>query len=220
MLELHADPITINCRKVLAGLQLMDAPYKLVHVDYFKGAQKEMPYIGLNPNASVPALRDGDFELWESNAILMYAADKLGTPAAQNAYPSNLQVRSDINRWLLWESSSWFAACYVYLVENCVKPLLGGAADAAVLEAHNAQFHKLASILDARLARHQWVAGTANPTIADIALAAPLHLHGWQQIPFAQHTHIKRWMFEGVEKLPCWHNTYVGEGFSLEPIAA
>ena len=76
MLELHADPITINCRKVLAGLQLMDAPYKLVHVDYFKGAQKEMPHIGLNPNASVPAMRDGAFELWESNAILMYAADK------------------------------------------------------------------------------------------------------------------------------------------------
>ena len=52
-MEIHADPITINCRKVLAGLQLMGAPYKLVHVDYFKGAQKEMPYIGLNPNASV-----------------------------------------------------------------------------------------------------------------------------------------------------------------------
>lgn len=52
MIEIHADPITINCRKVLAGLQLIDAPYKLVHVDYFKGAQKEMPYVGLNPNAS------------------------------------------------------------------------------------------------------------------------------------------------------------------------
>ena len=217
MLEIHADPITINCRKVLAGLQLMDAPYKLVHVDYFKGAQKEMPFIGLNPNASIPAMRDGDFELWESNAILMYAADKMSD---ERAYPRGLRVRADINRWLLWESSSWFSACYVYLVENCVKPLLGGAADETVLDAHNAQFHKLATILNDRLASHKWVAGTAQPTIADIALAAPLHLHGWQKIPFAQHTHIKRWMFEGVEKLPCWHNTYVGEGFSLEPIAA
>jgi glutathione S-transferase len=216
-MEIHADPITVNCRKVLAGLQLIGAPYKLSHVDYFKGAQKEMPYIGLNPNASVPAMRDGDFELWESNAILMYAADKMGN---DKAYPRELRTRADINRWLLWESSSWFPACYVYLVENCVKPLLGGAADQAVLDAHNAQFHKLAAILDARLAKHKWVAGTDNPTIADIALAAPLHLHGWQRIPFGPHAHIKRWLFEGVEKLPCWDNTYVGEGFSLERKAA
>lgn len=217
MIEIHADPITINCRKVLAGLQLIDAPYKLVHVDYFKGAQKEMPYIKLNPNASVPAMRDGDFELWESNAILMYAADKMNN---DSAYPRDIRVRADINRWLLWESSSWFAACYVYLVENCVKPLLGGSADDSVLAAHHAQFHKLAAILDASLAAHQWVAGTANPTIADIALASPLHLHGWQKIPFAQHKNIQCWMFEGVEKLPCWHNTHVGVGFSLEHQAA
>ena len=212
-MEIHADPITINCRKVLAGLQLMGAPYKLVHVDYFKGAQKEMPYIGLNPNASVPAMRDGDFELWESNAILMYAGDKTGN---ERAYPRDLRTRADINRWLLWESSSWFPACYVYLVENCVKPLLGGEADQNVLDAHNAQFHKLAAILDARLAKHQWVAGTEHPTIADIALAAPLHLHGWQRVPLEQHVHISRWLLEGIEKLPCWQNTHVGKGFTLE----
>ena len=212
-MEIHADPITINCRKVLAGLQLMGAPYELVHVDYFKGAQKEMPYVGLNPNASVPAMRDGDFDLWESNAILMYAGDKTGN---ERAYPRDLRTRADINRWLLWESSSWFPACYVYLVENCVKPLLGGEADQNVLDAHNAQFHKLAAILDARLAKHQWVAGTEHPTIADIALAAPLHLHGWQRVPLEQHVHISRWLLEGIEKLPCWQNTHVGKGFTLE----
>ncbi len=216
-MEIHADPITVNCRKVLAGLQLMGAPYKLVHVDYFKGAQKEMPYIGLNPNASVPAMRDGDFELWESNAILMYAADKTGS---ERAYPRDLRTRADINRWLLWESSSWFPACYVYLVENCVKPLLGGAADQTVLDAHDAQFHKLAAILNARLAKHQWVAGTEYPSIADIALAAPLHLHGWQRVPLEQYAHIRGWLFEGVEKLPCWRSTHVSEGFVLERIAA
>ena len=216
-MKIYADPITVNCRKVLAGLDFLNAPFEKVHVDYFKGEQKEPAYLAINPNASMPAMSDGDLVLWESNAILQYAADKHDR---DSAYPKDLKKRADINRWLLWESSSWFAACYVYLVENCVKPLLGGAADAAVLDAHNAQFHKLAAILDARLASHKWVAGGDNATIADIALAAPLHLHGWQQIPFAQHTHIKRWMFEGVEKLPCWHNTYVGEGFSLEPIAA
>ena len=212
-IQIHADPITVNCRKVLAGLQLIGAPFEKVHVDYFKGEQKGEAYVALNPNASVPAMVDDGFVLWESNAILQYAADKMGNA---QAYPTELRTRADINRWLLWESSSWFPACYVFLVENCVKPLLGGAADPAVLNAQAVQFHKLAGILDARLARHDWVAGTAGPTIADIALAAPMHLHGWQQLPLNDHPNLKRWLLERVEPLPCWQATWVGEGFSTQ----
>lgn len=210
-MQVYADPITVNCRKVLAGLDFLEVPFERVHVDYFKGEQKEPAYLAVNPNASVPALRDGDFTLWESNAILQYAADKAGR---DSAYPRDLQKRADINRWLLWESSSWFPSTYVFLVENCVKPLLGAEADPAVLDAQAVQFHKLAGILDARLANSRWVCGDA-PTIADIALAAPIHLHPYQKLPLADHPHLQRWMTQQVEKLPCWDKTYVGPGFTL-----
>ena len=215
-MHIYADPITVNCRKVLAGLDFLQAPFERVHVDYFKGEQKEPAYTAINPNASVPAMKDGDFVLWESNAILQYAADKLGR---DSAYPRDLRTRADINRWLLWESSSWFPSCYVFLVENCVKPLLGAQPDPAVLDAQAAQFHKLAGILDARLAGQPWVAGD-QPTIADIALAAPMHMHAEQQLPLADHPNLKRWMTERVEALPCWHKTYVGPGFTLTRPAA
>ena len=210
-MQVYADPITVNCRKVLAGLDFLDAPFERVHVDYFKGEQKEPGYTSINPNASVPALRDGDFVLWESNAILQYVADKLGR---DSAYPRDLQRRADINRWLLWESSSWFPSCYVFLVEHCVKPLLGAEADPAVLEAQAAQFHKLAGILDARLAGSRWISGE-QPTIADIALAAPMHLHAEQKLPLADHPNLRRWMTEDVEALPSWQKTWVGPGFTL-----
>ena len=88
-MQVYADPITVNCRKVLAGLDFLDAPFERVHVDYFKGEQKEPGYTSVNPNASVPALRDGDFVLWESNAILQYVADKLGR---DSAYPRQRDV--------------------------------------------------------------------------------------------------------------------------------
>ncbi len=209
-MKVYADPITVNCRKVLDGIDLIGARYELVHVDYFKGQQKEPAYTAINPNASIPAMVDDDLVLWESNAILQYAADKVGNDAA---YPRELKRRADINRWLLWESSSWFPSCYVFLVENCVKPLLGAEADPAVLDAQAAQFHKLAGILDARLANQRWVAGD-GPTIADIALAAPMHLHGWQRLPLADHPNLRRWMLEDVEQLPCWQKTAVYEGFT------
>ena len=150
-----------------------------------------------------------------TDAILQYAADKAGR---DSAYPRDLQQRADVNRWLLWESSSWFPSAYVFLVENCVKPLLGSQPDPAVLDAQAAQFHKLAGILDARLAGSRWVCGD-HPTIADIALAAPIHLHAWQKLPLSDHPNLQRWMTQQVEPMPCWKKTHVGEGFTLNPSA-
>ena len=216
MLKLYADPITVNCRKAIAGLDLIGIPYERIHIDYFTGQQQSAEYIALNPNAALPALVDDDFVLWESNAILQYAADKLGNTSA---YPTDLRVRADINRWLLWEASAWFPSCYVYLVENCVKPLLKGQPDPATIAAQDATFHKLAGILDARLANSQWIAG-GSPTIADIALAAPIHLHAYQKLPLVPYAHLRRWMIEGIEKLPCWERSFVGENFTLERNAA
>jgi len=158
---------------------------------------------------------DSDFVLWESNSILQYAADKYGCEAA---YPHDLEQRADINRWMFWEAANWFPSCYVFLVENCVKPLLGAQPDAAVLHAQQVQFHKLAGILNQRLAGRDWVVGK-GPTIADIALAAPMHLHGWQQLPLADHPHLKRWLTQNVESLPCWQKTWVGEGFKTLAVA-
>ena len=215
-MKIYADPITVNCRKVLAGLDFMGVPYELVHTDYFTAQQKSPAYLAINPNASLPAMVDGDFVLWESNAILQYAADKVGNEAA---YPRDLKARADINRWLLWESSSWFPSAYVYLVEHCVKPLFSQQPDAAVLAAQADQFHKLAGILDARLAGREWISGS-KPTIADIALAAPMHLHGWQKLPIGDHPNLRRWLTDNVERLPSWQKTWVGENFVTTKAAA
>ena len=76
-MELLLDPITVNCRKVLAGFKLIGADYTIKKIDYFKGNKKWRIH-AINPNQSIPALRDGDMVLWESNAILQYAADKVG----------------------------------------------------------------------------------------------------------------------------------------------
>lgn len=214
-MQVHADPISVNCRKVLAGLHFIGAPFEEVYVDYFKGGQKSPEYTALNPNQSLPALVDGDFVLWESNAILQYVADKSNNASAYSLDP---QKRADINRWLLWEAAQWFPSCYVYLVENCVKPVLGAAPDPAVITAQDPTFHKLAGILDARLAESKWLTGD-EPSIADIAVAAPMHLHAWQKLPLDPHPNLKRWMLEGIEKLPAWRRTNIAEGFKVAPLA-
>lgn len=214
-MDIYADPITVNCRKVVAGLKLMGVDYNLVKVDYFAGEQKGEAYRAINPNASLPALKDGDLVLWESNAMLQYAADK---HRKLEQYPADPAVRADINRWLFWEASAWFPSCYVYLVEHCVKPLLGDRPDPAVIAGEAENFHKLAGILDARLAGRDWLCGDA-PTLADIVVAAPMHLHQWSRLPLDEHPNLVRWMTRSVEPLPCWKATHVSEGFKVADAA-
>ena len=214
-MEIIADPITVNCRKVLAGLKLIGADYTLTRVDYFKGDQKSPEVVAINPNATIPVMRDGDLVLWESNSIMQYAADKVGNASA---YPTDLATRADVNRWLLWECGAWFSTCYVHLVENCVKPLLGDQPDPAVLDGEAPNFHKLAGIMDARLSGSAYLCAD-QPTIADVAVASPMHLHGWAKLPLDDHPNVVRWMTEGIETQPWWKATHVGEGFTVSEAA-
>ena len=77
-MELLLDPITVNCRKVLAGFKLIGADYTIKKIDYFQGEQKSPEYTAINPNQTIPTLRDGDLIIWESNPILQYVSDKVG----------------------------------------------------------------------------------------------------------------------------------------------
>lgn len=214
-MEIFADPITVNCRKVFAGLRMMGVNYQHHHVDYFTGQQKSPEFTAINPNQALPALRDGDFVLWESNAMLQYIADKHDKT---EFYPRDTVARSDLNRWLFWEAAHWFPSTYVYLVENCVKPVLGGEADPTVLAGERERFDRLAGILNDRLSDRPYIMGD-SVTIADIAVAAPMHLHRWQQLPLDDYSNIRAWITERIEPQPFWKATHVAEGFKFEPQA-
>ncbi|KAJ9661072.1 hypothetical protein H2198_002231 [Neophaeococcomyces mojaviensis] len=212
-LEVYLDPCTVNSRKVLAGLQLTNTPYEVKPVDYFKGEQKSDWYAKINPFKTVPAAVDGDMVLTESNAILAYAADLVG---ATSAYPQDLKKRANVNRWLLWETSSWFPSCYIYLVEYVVKPLLGAQPDQSVIDKEAPKWNHLAQCLDNQLSQTKWICGD-DVTIADIAIAGPMHLHAACKLPLDNYPNLKRWMTEGIEQLPCWKNTQGAVNKALVP---
>lgn len=134
----------------------------------------------------------------------MYAADTTG---ADSAYPKDLRVRADANRWLLWEASVWFQTNYVYLVEYVVKPLLSAEPDQSVIDKEAPKWHKAASVLDTRLGETgKWIIPGSSPTIVDMAVASAMHLHAAQKLPLDQHTNIQRWIAD-VEALPAWQKT-------------
>lgn len=213
-LEVHLDPCTVNSRKVLAALSHLKTPYTLKKMSYFGGDHKSPAYRKINPCATVPcAVIDGSLALTESNAIIVYAAELAGdTPA----YPKDIKKRADINRWLFWEASVWFASCYVYLVQNVAAPLMGGKPDESILKAQEPRWRELAGVLEGRLGETgKWLCG-GEVTVADLSVAASVHLWRKQKFPLQDFPQLQRWIVE-VEGLECWRETQGAVDEVLDP---
>ena len=211
-IQVYSDPCTINSHKVLAGLEEMKADYKQNYINYFAGEQKSEEFKKINPHATVPAARDGDLTLTESNAILQYAADLSG---AETLYPKDLKHRADINRWMLWEAATWFSVCYVYVIENVVKPLMKGEPDQKAIDEQSERFHRGAGIMETALSKNERLTGP-NVTLADIAVAAPMHLSKASKFPLDRYPNVKRWLGQ-IESLESWKSSQEAVNKALLP---
>src|ERR1039457_6948958 len=67
-----------NPMKVALMLEETGLTYEAVPVDTRKGDQHKPEFLAINPNAKVPAIVDGDVTVFDSNAILLYLAEKTG----------------------------------------------------------------------------------------------------------------------------------------------
>ncbi len=67
-----------NPTKVALFLEEAGIPYEALPVDTRKGEQHKPEFVAFNPNAKLPAIVDGDVTVFDSNAILLYLAEKTG----------------------------------------------------------------------------------------------------------------------------------------------
>jgi len=200
-IKIHAFPPTPRAFKVLAVADHLGVDYEFRLCDLTKGVQKEAAFTTINPNQKMPVLEEGDFKLWESNAIMIYLAGK--TPGALT--PQDERGRADMLRWLFWESTTWDPACAILIFQNVVKPLFGiGAPDATEIEKGLEKFHFGARILDTHLADRAYVCDRLS--LADFALAAPLSLAERARIPVDAYPNVARW-YARMCDLPAWRAT-------------
>jgi glutathione S-transferase len=203
-LDVYCDPGTINSHKVLAALETMGVPYNLKAMSFFKGEQKEESYRKISPSQTFPAGVDGDLHIFESNAIMSYAADKYAKDAS--FYPKDLAQRARVDSWLLWEASAWFPVCYKYLIQYTVNSWMGKEPDMDIIKEAEPTFHKHARMLEDQLSQTKFLVGS-TPTIADFAVAASIHAHVNQGLPWDNYPHLQKWMKEGVQSLEGWKKT-------------
>ena len=87
-----------NPTKVALFLEEAGLAYELVPVDTRTGDQFKADYLAINPNGKVPAIDDDGVKVFDSNAILLYLAEKTGKFLPSDT-PAN---RGELLSWLMF----------------------------------------------------------------------------------------------------------------------
>jgi GSH-dependent disulfide-bond oxidoreductase len=148
-----------NPMKVALLLEELGAAYEPVPVDTRKGQQHTPEYLAVNPNAKVPAIVDGDTTVFDSNAILLYLAEKTGR------FLPEAGGRGQMLSWLMFVASGVGPYCgqAVHFRVYAPKP------DEYALNRYDFEAERHWKILDAQLDRDRYVLGPAY-TIVDMAV--------------------------------------------------
>ena len=149
-----------NPTKVALFLEEAQLPYEPVPIDTRLGDQHKPEFLAINPNAKVPAIVDGDIVVFDSNAILLYLAERTGKflPSRDD------KTRGQMLSWLMFVASGVgpYSGQSVHFRQYAPEKI----EYALNRYAFEAQRHF--GILDARLAKHKYVLGGIY-TIVDMA---------------------------------------------------
>jgi len=196
---------SINVRKAMWTARLIGLD--LDREDWGAGfrSTQEPGYLALNPNALIPVLIDGDFVLWESNAICRYLASKAG---ATQLLPAEPQARAQVEQWMDWQAgelnNSWRVA-FMAVVR-------GQPATPEAIAAGVANWNRHMGMLDAQLAKTGAFVTGADFTLADVVLG--LSAQRWKNAPI-QHVElpaVEAWL-QRLASRPGFAD-YVGNGMA------
>jgi len=90
---------SINVRKVLWTCAELDL--------HFEHVESDPQLLARNPNRMVPVIQDGEFVMWESNAICRYLA---GKQPRSTLLPRDAEARALVEQWMDWQATELNAA--------------------------------------------------------------------------------------------------------------
>ena len=204
MIDLYfaATPNGLKAKLFLEEAQL---PYRAIPVSLSKGEQFKPEFLAISPNNKIPAIVDhaptGGGEpvtLFESGAILLYLAEKIG-----RFIPQDIHGRAEVLQWLFWQMAGLGPMAGQIGHFNVYAPEKVPYA----IDRYTRETSRLYGVLDRRLADRPFIAGKFS--IADIACypwIVPHEAHGQDLDAFP---HLKRW-FESMATRPATLRTYEG----------
>jgi glutathione S-transferase len=201
-MKLYHHPLSGHAHRAHLFLALSGLDYALIEVDLAGGAHKRPEFLALNAFGEIPVLDDDGTIVADSNAILVYVARKIG-PSAW--LPVDPIAEAEVQRWL-----SVAAGKIAY-----------GAGAARLVTVFNAPFdaaevirraHDTLAVIEQMLERRRWIAGTADPTIADVALYSYIERSPEGNVDTSGYLEIAAWLrrIEALPRIVAFRRTPVG----------
>ncbi|HYF58435.1 MAG TPA: glutathione S-transferase N-terminal domain-containing protein [Burkholderiaceae bacterium] len=180
-----------NPMKVALLLEELGLPYEAIPVDTRRGEQHAASFLAINPNAKVPAIEDDGVVVFDSNAILLWLADKHGRFVAADV---RSPARAETLAWLMFIASGIgpYSGQSVHFRHAAPEP------KEYALNRYDFEAHRHWKILDDRLAANRWIAG-GEYGICDMAF------WGWARLvphvlgledPWTRYPNVKRLLDE------------------------
>ncbi|KAI0829863.1 glutathione S-transferase C-terminal-like protein [Trametes gibbosa] len=154
-----------NGWKVAFVLEELGLTYESKYLDFSKGEQKAEEHTSLNPNGRIPTLVDhtnGDFTIWESNAILIYLVDRYDKEKKISVTEEGDKYK--LYQWLFFQASGqgpYFGQAFWFLKYHQEKI-------PSAIERYQKEAQRVFTVLEGVLSKDGWLVG-GKPTIADIS---------------------------------------------------
>lgn len=185
-LKLHGIAAS-RAARALWLLKEMGVPFEHVSQTYKGGATHTPEFLKLNPNGHVPVLEDDGIVVWESMAINLYLARKIGGPLA----PANLSEEAEALRWTFWAVTECEKDALTVLMHRVGMP--ADQRDEALAARAEKALAKPWGVLEGHLAGRSYITGDRF-TVADVNVASVL---GWAQVSTAlmqAHPKVAEWL--------------------------
>jgi len=190
-MKLYHYPPSGHAHRAALFLSLAEVPHELVGVDLAVGAHKRPEFLAMNSFGEVPVLDDDGTIIADSLAILVYVARKIGP---SHWLPTDPAGEAEVQRWLSVAAGKIaYGACAARLVT-----VFGAAFDADEVIG---RAHATLAVLEETLTAHRWVAGTEQPSIADVALYSYIKRAPEGNVDLAGYHCVLAWL-GSIEQLP------------------
>ncbi|XP_059051863.1 glutathione S-transferase 1-like [Achroia grisella] len=152
-------------RAVYMTIEILNIPdVQYVDTNLFKGEHLTEQFLQINPQHTIPTLKDDDFIVWDSHAICGYLATKYGKD--DSFYPTDLKKRAIIEQRLHFDSGILFPT-----IRGTLEPILFFG-NKNVKEEDVKKINSAYALIE-KFFNSQWIAGN-EITIADICCVSSI----------------------------------------------
>ena len=184
-MKLYGIPGSRAVRSIWAAEEV-GVDYELISTSYLEES-KTSEYLAINPNGRIPALVDGDLELFESMAINLYLAKTYGG----KLYPSDSHDEARAIQWTIWGMTELEPHLIPMVLHKVLLP--EDQRDPAVVSKAEAAVEKPLGVLNAHVSDREYLLG-GDFTIADLNLAGALSIAHFASFDISKFENAARWL--------------------------